>query len=145
MGFPINPDGTIDYDNPAPSPTRLTDGAAGYGEPSEAAMEFVLSRLEVNQDELNGEPFWFTSINGTCLTVRTMKAPCDLAWRVLRQEVTALCEEYAAQQAAAAVKARDAEIIAALEARKVPPEKEDDFTVFFNIGIEESIEIIQEL
>lgn len=30
MGFPINPDNTLDYDNPAPTPTRLTDGAAGY-------------------------------------------------------------------------------------------------------------------
>jgi hypothetical protein len=64
-------------------------------QPSVEALEFVLSRLEVKSSELDGVPFWYVNINGTCLMVKDIKAACDMAWRVLRQEVTALCQEYA--------------------------------------------------
>lgn len=127
MGYPVNPDGSFIYDHPQPTPQRLSDEQAGYDAPGETALAFVLSRLEVKSDELDGQPFWYTELNGTCVMVRSMKAPCDLAWRVLRQEVTALCQEYAAQ----AVAAREAAIVAALET-----EKEASATAIVNLSRE---------
>lgn len=41
MGYPILGDGSLDYDQPAPTPQHLTDPAQGYGEPSDAAMAFA--------------------------------------------------------------------------------------------------------
>lgn len=111
MGFPINPDGTIDYANPAPIPTRLTDGAVGYGEPSEAAMEAAKDVIVTIQESYGIEYKAGEPIDG-------------VEWRLWATAFDA----FAAQQAAAAVKERNAEIVATLEHQAEVWERMKDMT-----------------
>jgi len=79
----------MEYDHPTPPPQRLTDPVAGYGEPSQAALDTV-ERLEVYLATLE------------MADVQGEDAKVDLArW----------FDRFAAQ----AVAAREAEIVAALE------------------------------
>lgn len=98
MGYPILGDGSFDYDQPAPTPQRLTDPQAGYGEPSEAAMETAKDTIVTIQESYGieykgGEPL------------------SEDDWRFWASTL----DRFAAQ----AVAAREAEIVAALEELKV--------------------------
>lgn len=89
MGYPVNSDGSFDYDHPLPTPQRLTDPQAGYEvAPSAAAKEAAqdfMSWLHSRWEELS---------NDEC-----------------SHEVAARFDAFAAK----AVAAREAEIVAALE------------------------------
>lgn len=100
MGKPCK---DLPYGTPRPYP-RLTDEAAGYDAPSAAAMAVAKDVIVTIQESYGIE-------------YKAGEPVDEIEWRLWATTL----DRFAAQQAAAAVKERDAEIIAALEQQKIPP------------------------